>query len=378
MGQLFWEAGLETVFVDVVSEIVAALNDRGKYPLRLVGPDRHDTLQIGPVRGIHAGDLAAVACAISGAEFASTAVGVAALPHVVGPIAAGVRRRVQEGKPPLNVLLCENQLHCADLVRGLLSHHLSQAELRQIGLIETVVGRMVPVVPARDRAGDPLLAIAEDYVGMPIDRFAIIGSAPAVPALQLVDEFAFYVERKLYVHNMGHAAAGYLGYRRGLPTIHAVMEDAAVAEMVGSAMSAAGEALCRKHSAPRDEMRTMVADLARRFRNAALDDSVDRVARDPIRKLRVEDRLIGALLCCLDQGVEAVGIPDAIAAAITYDNAEDPSATRLQALLATEGLDAVLQNVCGLAPDGEAAGLIRGAFDRTESPPLQNGEGDGG
>ncbi|MGV3724844.1 MAG: mannitol-1-phosphate 5-dehydrogenase, partial [Actinomycetota bacterium] len=46
MGQLFTEAGFEVVFVDVVPEVVSALNQRREYPLRLAGPDRFETLTI--------------------------------------------------------------------------------------------------------------------------------------------------------------------------------------------------------------------------------------------------------------------------------------------------------------------------------------------
>jgi hypothetical protein len=57
----------------------------------------------------------------------------------------------------------------------------------------------------------------------------------------------------------------------------------------------------------------------------------------------------------------------AIAAALAYDAAEDPGAVALQARLAAGGLDAVLAEVCGLPPEGEAAGMIRAARERLQA-----------
>src|SRR3954468_24353301 len=91
-GQLFCEAGRETVFVEVVPEVVAALNERRAYPLRLGGPDRHAAVNVGPVRAVAAQDWEAVTHALVEAEFACTAVGVTALARVAAPLAAGLVR----------------------------------------------------------------------------------------------------------------------------------------------------------------------------------------------------------------------------------------------------------------------------------------------
>src|SRR5690349_4578030 len=90
MGHLFTEAGYEVVFVDVVPEVVWALNGRRAYPLRLAGPDRFETLTIRPVRAVDGRDLEAVAREIAACDFVCTAVGVPALPHLAPGLAAGI------------------------------------------------------------------------------------------------------------------------------------------------------------------------------------------------------------------------------------------------------------------------------------------------
>src|SRR5688572_32384171 len=63
--------------------------------------------------------------------------------HDALPISAGIRER----QDVLNVVLCENQLRCSDLLRGYLRRHLDEEKLRCVGLVESVVSRMVPILP---------------------------------------------------------------------------------------------------------------------------------------------------------------------------------------------------------------------------------------
>src|SRR5262249_49732705 len=157
--------------------------------------------------------------------------------------------RWREGAPPLNIFLCENQLRCSDLLRGLVEQHLSESErsaLERLALIETVVARMVPVVPEAEGASDPLLALAEDYHRLPGRRGAPGEPLPEVPGVEWVEEIVPVVEQNLYGHNMAHAVAAYLGYRRGRTFIHAALADPQVAPAVEGALAETGEALCRK------------------------------------------------------------------------------------------------------------------------------------
>ncbi len=359
VGQIFTEAGYEVVFVDVSPELISGLNERRSYPLRFAGPDRFETLTVRPVRAVDARDVEAVAAEIQRCSFACTAVGVSVLPHLAQPLAEGIRRR----QGVLDVILCENQLHCSDLLRGLLRKHLDDEQLARVGLVESVVSRMVPVVPEEVRLGDPLLAIAEDYPRLPVDATGFRGTVPDIPALNPVRNFAAYVERKLYVHNMGHAVAGYLGFLAGCRYVHEAMALPDVYARVLAAMEETCEALARKHGTEREELLEHRLNLARRFANAALNDTVLRVGRDPIRKLRPEDRLVGAALTCLDWGVTPKQAAAGIAAALRYDVPDDPASQRIQTVVRETGIGQALYEFTGQRPDSELGRLVLEAWE---------------
>ena len=107
----------------------------------------------------------------------------------------------------------------------------------------------------------------------------------------------------------------------------------------------------------------------RRFANKALGDTVARVAADPLRKLRPQDRLVGAATLCVRHGIRPTALAKVIAAALRYDNASDPSAVELQAHRRAEGDSRVLESVCGILPGSELAALIRGELLSSEPSP---------
>jgi mannitol-1-phosphate 5-dehydrogenase len=118
-----------------------------------------------------------------------------------------------------------------------------------------------------------------------------------------------FEEAKLYGHNATHALLGYLA---GLAGLNYVAEASADAGLIGCAREAfieeSGAALCRRHAGV-DPLfsaagyRDYVEDLLVRMVNPHLRDTVERVTRDPQRKLGWEDRLIGTMRVALAHDV---------------------------------------------------------------------------
>lgn len=362
LGQLYYESGYATTFVDVLDDVVQALNERGEYPLRIVDEETR-TLHIRNVSALHAGNVDAVADAIAEADIAATAVGVNVLPKVAPTIARGIEKRfANESAPPLNFIVCENLIGAGPFLREKVNEHLEpafHATLEEkVGFVEASIGRMVPIMTEKERTEDPLLVCVEAYCDLPVDKEAFKGPIPALKNLQPKADFGAYVERKLFVHNLSHATAAYLGYLRGHEYIWQAMDD----EKVLAAMKAATDESCgglaRKWRLDRAELDAHAEDLARRYRNKALGDQVRRIAADPVRKLGPNDRLIGAGRMCIEQGIAPEHIAFAAAAAIRYDHFADSAAERLQIMRKHGGIEAVLREICNLEPASKLAQLI--------------------
>jgi mannitol-1-phosphate 5-dehydrogenase len=361
LGQLLWEGGFETCFMDIDEHLIDCLNRRGEYPLRLVdgfGPARN--LKIGDVRGIAAIDTARVVEAFAAADIVLTSVGVGALPRIAPVLAQAIAARRAEGRP-VDILLCENQWKASELMRNILTPLIPEASRAffesRVGLVDVVVGRMVPRPGPAALAEDPLLVIAEPYHALPCAKAMFRAPIPPVAGLEAEEDFEAYVARKLYVQVAGHAAFAYLGYPRH-PFLWQCVEDRRVRAAVEPALDEAERAMAAKFSFTLDELRAFTAEMIERYRNQALGDTVERVAQDPMRKLRPDDRLVGAANLCLERGVRPAALARVIAAALRYDNPRDPSAVAMQAKIKELGLPVFLAQHCGIPPDSELAEMI--------------------
>jgi mannitol-1-phosphate 5-dehydrogenase len=368
LAQLFHESGLEVVFVDVTDTVVDALNAQHAYPIRIVGAGA-ETMRIDRVRAVHGRDRVRVAEEIAQAEIVCTAVGANALPFVAPALAAGLLARHKSLGTPVNILLCENLHDAASLLRAAVADHLPEKNredvLAKTGFVQAVVSRMVPVQTEADRADDPLAIRVEAYKRLPVDAHAILGELPPIVGVEAVKDFEAYVERKLYTHNCAHAVLGYLGHAAGYVYGYEALRDARIAPLLRAVLAESSEALVRRHGFDPAEQAAHVADLWERFMNEDLGDTCIRLARDPVRKLAPEDRLVGAARLCESQGVTPRALSWAIAAALRYDEPHDPSALELQRMLREQGREITLRKVCGIAPTETLAALIEEALNVT-------------
>lgn len=367
LGQLFSESGYGVVFVDIDALLVEALARRGSYTLRLAGLDKIEDLTIGPVRAVGASDVERVAEEVARADLMATAAGARALPAIGRSIAAGLERRwAAGGTAPLNIIVCENLRDAPAQLRRHVEEALPDA-LRpsvrlHVGFVPAVIARMSPVPTPKQRAADPTLIVAEPYKVLPVDREAFAGPIPDVAGMEPVCPFTAYLDRKLFIHNAGHAMLGYLGYRRGHIYGYEALADPQVRPLLDQALDEASRALIAEHGFEAGALAEHVRDLLARFANRNLADPISRLARDPLRKLAPDDRLVGAARLAEKHGIRPEGLAWGIAAALAYDNPEDSHAVELQARLAREGLERILEDVCGIDAGEPLAGLVRSRY----------------
>ncbi|MDR1892763.1 MAG: mannitol dehydrogenase [Oscillospiraceae bacterium] len=335
VGQLFSKSGYEVCFIDVNEPLVNELNRRGEYPVRVLLSDGFREEIVANARAVNGRDKNAVALEIARADIMATAVGVNVLPYIASPVAAGLTRRFEEGGSPLDIIICENKLDADQYLRELIGEKL-KPEIREwagrnVGLVEASIGRMVPVQTDEMRRGDNLRISVEEYAELPVDKTAFKCPLPEIEGLLPAAPFAFYIERKLYIHNMGHAAAAYFGAQKGYAYIWQAINDPQIRETVFKAMLESGIALAKKHGVEFYEVYRHITDLIGRFANRQLGDTVARVGRDLPRKLADNDRLFGAANLCGQQSVENTHILKAIGAALAFPDGEKaPGQTRLR------------------------------------------------
>ena len=320
IGMLLSASGYEVTFVDVAESVVNTLNEKHCYPVRIISGEGDRDIQVENVKAVNGNDTSAVAEAIASAEVMATAVGVNVLKYIIGNIVAGIRLRKERNGGPLNILICENLMDANKVIEGMLKAHLTPEEQdwfdENIGLVEASIGRMVPVQTEQMKDGDPMRVCVESYGFLPVDKDAFKGQIPQIRNMVPFSPFDFYLKRKLYIHNMGHATCAYLGDLLGLAYIYEAIDRDEVYILVRGAMEESAQALSKKYNVELADILCHVTDLLYRFTNAALQDTCKRVGGDPRRKLGAQDRIIGAATTALEMGITPAYICVGAAAAL--------------------------------------------------------------
>lgn len=369
IAQIFARNGWEVVFADINDRVVDEINRRRSYEVIIKHPDgRDEAISVEGVRAVSARDRAAVRELLAHADLAATAVGAAALPAVATLIGEGLRARAaRRPGAPLDVILAENVRDAAAIVREAVAGAVSDATsgdeanpAATLGLVQTSIGKMVPLVPAEVSDRDPLVVFAEPYNTLIVDAKGFLGGVPELPQLKAVENIRAYVDRKLFVHNLGHAAVAYLGFRTA-PEVRTIAGAVAIEEVRAGAAAAMEEACAALASEyPADftsaSLADDVADLLTRFANPALGDTIFRVGRDLPRKLARDDRIVGAMLLAARHRLACRAIARVYRAAVDFRATDDsgarfPADEGVTALAEHDGLDAVVTDISGLEPD---------------------------
>jgi mannitol-1-phosphate 5-dehydrogenase len=350
---LFHDAGWDVVLSARTPEQAERIRTAGGFGVRITGSGA--TTEVTDVAAVATG-TPAFERAIASADLVVTCVGVRRVRGVGPPLARALATR--NPRVPLQVWVAENQ-DCAPVLEESVRTVAARA-----GLTLPPVGFAGAVAEATVGRGDWRNVERPVFVGDPIRRLRVdasglIAPLPRLPAVEPTPCYHARLQEKLFVFGAGHALCAYLGALRGHRSIDRAIGDRFLRPLVAGSMLEAGRALKSAHPGLGDDVHHCVARAIRRFGDAELADPVDRVARDPIRKLQAHDRLVGAAqLVRATLGRVPYHFALGIAGALLYRNEQDEEARRLRRMLKQKGLAHVLHALCGLEPEDELAQAV--------------------
>lgn len=363
IGKLLADADIEVTFADVNAPLVDQLSHKQEYKVKVVGSE----CKIDTVTHVTAVNSASedVIDRIVKTDLVTTAVGPAVLDIIAKTIAQGISKRFAVGNDtPLNIIACENMVRGTTHLKGEVYKYLDPAlhakadEL--IGFVDSAVDRIVP--PAEAANDDPLEVTVESFSEWIVDEQQFKGEVPNIEGMEKTDNLMAFVERKLFTLNTGHCITAYFGCLKGHHTIREAIEDPSIRQEVKQAMHESGEVLIRRYGFDRALHSAYIDKILGRFANPYLVDEVDRVGRQPLRKLGPNDRLIKPLLGTIEYGVENKTLLKGIAVALKYTNSDDPQAVELQRSISEQGVNKTLAHYTGLDVDSEQVKQIEAIY----------------
>ena len=166
-----------------------------------------------------------------------------------------------------------------------------------------------------------------------------------------MDDTQQYMHCKIWNVNTSHCSLAYLGQYYGYENVCDAAKDDQISRMAYFASQEAYAGLSRRYHLPKEQDREFTEELWNWYRDTSMKDTVVRVGNDPLRKLRRNDRFIGAALNALNYGILPVHICQNAAYGFYFHNEGDPRSDGLQEMLKAKGIEQTIKEVCGLDPE---------------------------
>lgn len=210
-------------------------------------------------------------------------------------------------------------------------------------------------------AKDPLSIVTEDGVCFIEEGAKSLGGENAyVSEAELHKQWM----AKLYIHNTPHCIAAYLGALQGKHYLHEGMADSRIYELVEGAMNEMRDMVVQKYQLEASFVDWYAKKELARFSNVLLYDPIVRVAREPFRKLALDNRLIGAAQLALSMGIVPNYLIKGILAAFLYNKENDPD-FNISFLLNALSPDNFLKLIINLSPHEALYKCIMDRWDKT-------------
>ncbi|PPF35425.1 MULTISPECIES: mannitol-1-phosphate 5-dehydrogenase [unclassified Rathayibacter] len=350
VGLILHGAGYELVFADVNSELIGRLAAADSYEVHEVGEEAA-THVVDRFRAIDsAADEEALVREIAAADIVTTAVGPNILRFVAPVIAKGLAAR-DESAPRLAVMACENAINATRLLQTEVAANLGADEWERLRtravFADTAVDRIVP----NQDPGQGLDVTVESFFEWVVDRTPFEGTEPEIPGATWVDDLEPFIERKLFTVNTGHATAAYTGFAAGAHKLSDALAMPEVHDAVKAALEDTKALIVAKHGFSDEEQQAYLEKTLKRFANPYLTDTVDRVGRQPLRKLSRHERFIGPAAELAERGRTPEGLLAAIGAALRFDVPEDPQSVELHEKLTALSPEEFVAEVTGLTAE---------------------------
>lgn len=341
------------VVADVMPELVADIRAAGgSFRVNVALPNAVETREITGVEIFNSkvdSDRNALIEAVAEADELATALpsvafyGAGEPGSVVDIICKGLRHP-KRGQQRSILYAAENHNHAAEILHQALLNHLGKDDeslLARFACLNTVIGKMSGVVTDERQIDEQKLARMAGNTGrcFLVESFCriLITRAPwpdfnrGISVFEEKDDLLPFEEAKLYGHNATHALLGYLARLRGCRYMDEIRHQPDLLQIGREAFINESGAALRKKYADTDPLFTTsgyaeyALDLLERMLNPHLRDAVERVTRDPRRKLGWDDRLVGTMRLALRYNVPPIRYALGAAAALKMLEQSEPA-----------------------------------------------------
>lgn len=315
----------ELILIDRDAALIEALNREGKVEIDFFG-GKKPSLSVG-FAGAYTWENVD-ASVLEGAEVILVSVG--------GPNLADVGASL---RPYLTakskVIVCENASSPAKKLK------------EAVGIEGLRVAESTVFCTTIEKEKGALAINSEWYPYLQFDGDVFGADAPTLEGLKAVSNFGGFLDRKLFTYNSASCIIAYLGALKGYTVYGDAANDGEILAMLDRNYEIINACICREYGYEEQDQKEFALLSRDKFTDRTLVDTVARNAREPQRKITPAERIVSPMLLEQKYGMDSSILEKTLAAALRYTPEEE---TAWRQMLAEQGYEGILKNVCGLDP----------------------------
>lgn len=365
LGELYSREGCNIVFADKDKTLLENLEKQGYYTVKMTNLSTNESRErkVDGFSCVDTEDKEKYYQILNNSDIISTAVLPDDFDEVIRDLAKAVKERYRQGiVRPMVITLGANYVGMTEYFDRGISGYLDEREgefyKEHVFLLMSIVNRKNMFPQGDERTGDALRVIGDDKSVLQVQAHPIWKVLEPLPSWMVLKEDAeALMAVKLWAYNLVQTSMVAVGIQKGYTDTYACSYDYEASKWAYFAAVEGYGAVEREYGlAPRtdEENKNMVTV----FRNENFKDSCYRIIRNPIRKLKRNERFTGPALCAVRQGIMPYYITKCCAYMFLYQNDADPETLRIRKDIEIVGIGAAILKYCELCLEREEDRLV--------------------
>ncbi len=229
----------------------------------------------------------------------------------------------------------ENNNYAAEILLKKIKKYATADKLNNFQILNTVIGKMSGVIQDEATIAELNLdtitpnslsaILVEEFNNIIITKIALPNFSKGIEVFLEKEELLPFEEAKLFGHNAVHSMLGFLASLRNYKYMSEIKNDKELWSYGETVFqNESGAFLLKKYKDLDEELFTEKgfafygSNLLERMTNPFLKDEVQRICRDPLRKLGYGDRLVGTIREALQQEVIASTLAKGVLGGLSF------------------------------------------------------------
>ncbi|AXK50946.1 mannitol-1-phosphate 5-dehydrogenase [Spiroplasma alleghenense] len=312
----------EIVFVDVNEKLVQQINQEKKYQVIEKG-NQISKIEIKNIKAITGTSIFDDTSKLNFDDYSilTISIGQNNLKYILPQILKIISQRTT----PLVIMCCENGNRVSTFFKDMI---LEQGvKMQDINFVDCVVDRIVPNAVFKN-----LDVEVEKYYSWVVNLDQWPKEVEKITSLEYSNNIEGEINKKICLLNGAHAAIGWYRWQVDKFKISFVRESLAqddTMEFVQGYLNELVEIISLKYNFEKTDLKNYAKKIIERFTNPYLDDELERVCRNPIQKLQINERILNPLLFAIEKDLTCNYIKKTFKNALNYANPKDKEAVQL-------------------------------------------------